>query len=217
MDNEEIKKFDIMIKQQDPSHPRPAARKDSKRSSNNGIMNMNFFEEEENSESCFDKFTFDKNSTLGRIIDFLNLINLLYIAVSIPLLISFDIKMDWYTALLECISLIFTAMIIFLNFRNPVHLRGGKTLKFKVVLKYYYNNGLILDIFALWPLSFVLGVTDIVQPIWLITPLKLVRLVSVWKILKIFGRFELFFKKIGLLMNIIKSALFLCIIWHWTS
>jgi len=33
----------------------------------------------------------------------------------------------------------------------------------------------------------------------------------------IFGRFELFFKKFSLLMNVLKSSLFLIIIWHWTS
>ncbi|CAI2367548.1 unnamed protein product [Moneuplotes crassus] len=217
LDSEEIQEYDIIIKQQEISFKCAARRKDSKRSSTNIMTPSNLFEQEEKKKGCLEKFKFDKNSTLGRIIDFLNLINLLYVAVSIPLLISFDIKMSWYTALLEILSLLFTLIIIFLNFRNPVHLRGGKTLKFKIVLSYYYNNGLILDLFALWPLSFVLAITDVVQPVWLITPLKCVRLISVWKILNIFGRFELFFKKLGLFMNIIKALLFLCIIWHWTS
>ena len=125
--------------------------------------------------------------------------------------------MKYYLILLEILSLFISGGIMFLNFRSPVHLRGGKTLEFKVVISHYYHNGLLLDIFALWPLNLILGIVDAVHPLWIIPPLRLVRLVSVWKIMHIFGRFELFFKKYSLLMNILKSALFLCIIWHWTS
>lgn len=41
---------------------------------------------------------------------------------------------------LEVISLFISAVIVFINFRTPVIMRGGSTLNFKVVLSYYYHN-----------------------------------------------------------------------------
>lgn len=155
------------------------------------------------------KLYFHKNTSKRRFIDFIHLLNLLYIAVSIPLLISFDIRMEWYLILGEIFSLFLSLLFIIINIRTPVHLRGGTTLSLKVVIQYYYHNGLLLDLVALWPLNLLFGVLDIVQPIWLIPFLRLIRLISIWRIMLIFGRFELYFKKYSLLMHILKAALFL--------
>jgi hyperpolarization activated cyclic nucleotide-gated potassium channel 2 len=181
------------------------------------MLSGTIFKEKEEDTGLCSKIRFDTNSNFRRIIDFVHLLNLLYIAVSIPLLISFDIKMESYLVLLELISLILSAFFIFVNIRTPVHLRGGTTLKIKVVIQHYYNNGLILDLFALWPLNLALGIADVIEPIWIIAPLRLLRLGAVWKTMHIFGRFELFFKKYNLIMHVLRAALFLCIMWHWTS
>lgn len=160
------------------------------------------------------KFQFKKNSGGRRIIDFINLINLLYIAISIPLYIAFEIKMGWVLSFVEVISLIISALNVLINIRTPVILRGGATLEFKKVISYYYNNGLILDVIALWPLNLILGAADVVYPIWLIPPIRLFRIITVWKIMHILGRFELYFKKYNLLMHVIKAVLFLSLVCH---
>ena len=93
-------------------------------------------------------------------------------------------------------------------------MRGGTTLKFTKVISYYYHNDLILDIIALWPLNLILGAAEVVEPIWVIPIVRLVRIITIWKIMHIFGRFELYFKRHNLLMQIIKAALFLTLICH---
>jgi len=83
-------------------------RSESKRRSSANIIPINFLKEDENQNECFSKIKFHRNSTFGRIIDFMNLVNLLYVAASIPMLISFDIKMSWELILMEILSILFT-------------------------------------------------------------------------------------------------------------
>lgn len=57
--------------------------------------------------------------------------------------------MNWELLLLEAMSLLNSLMVLIVNIRTPVILRGGNSLELKVVLGYYYHNGLILDLIAL--------------------------------------------------------------------
>jgi hypothetical protein len=82
---------------------------------------------------------------------------------------------------LEIVSLIIALCIFVINLRTPVILRGGSTLELKTVLVYYYHNGLILDLLALWPLNLILGIADLVEPVWLYPPLRIIRIIAVWK------------------------------------
>jgi hypothetical protein len=82
---------------------------------------------------------------------------------------------------LEIVSLFIALGILVINLRTPVILRGGSTLELKTVLTYYYHNGLILDLIALWPLNLILGIADLVEPVWLYPPLRVVRIITVWK------------------------------------
>jgi hypothetical protein len=211
VESKQVKKYDIINKQREVMKKAQNLRRASVRGGRNSIdlANTKIFKELDNEGNCWSKFYFDKNSNLRRFIDFIHLINLLYIAVSIPMLISFDITMSWFLILWELLSLLFSLVVILINLRTPVTMRGGITLNLKVVISYYYHNGLLLDLIALWPLNLVFGVLDLVKPLWIIPPLRVIRLIAVWKALHLFGRFELFFKKYNLLMHIIKAAIFL--------
>lgn len=178
--------------------------------------NKIFIEEGEN-KSFWSSLYFSKNSNTRRLIDLVHMLNLLYIAISIPLIICFDITMQSYTIVFEIVSLSISACIIFINIRTPVIHRGGTTLSFKSVLIYYYHNGLVLDLVALWPMNLIFGISDLVEPVWLFPPIRIIRMIAAWKIMHIFGKFELFFKNYTVTMNILKAILFLCILWHWAS
>ena len=219
INSKDVKKYDIIVKQKEVIKRTQTLRRASVFGGRNSIdlVNATIFNENIEPEGVCSKLSFSKNSNWRRLIDFINLLNLLYIAVSIPLLISFDIKMVSYLIFLEICSLLISLGIVLINLRTPVVMRGGSTLNLKVILGYYYHNGLILDLVSLWPLNLVLGIADLVQPIWLIPPLRIIRVISVWKSMHIFGRFELYFKKYGILMHVLKSALFLCLLWHWAS
>ena len=214
--SEDTKKYDIIIKQRQALIKNQTLRRSSRSRGRSSIdfINEKIFLDEIGNENCCSKFQFKKNSNGRRVVDLINLLNLLYIAISIPLYIAFDIKMEWYLVLLELFSLILSASIIVINIRTPVIMRGGTTLEFRKVITYYYHNDLILDIIALWPLNLILGAADVVEPIWVIPIIRLVRIITVWKIMHIFGRFELYFKRYNLLMQIIKAALFLTLICH---
>ena len=108
--SDEARKYDIIIKQRQAlikSQPlrRPSY---SRGRSSLDFMNDKIFLDEIDSGTCCNKFQFKKNSNRRRVIDLINLLNLLYIAISIPLYIAFDIKMEWYLILLELFSLFFS-------------------------------------------------------------------------------------------------------------
>jgi membrane-associated HD superfamily phosphohydrolase len=150
VNTDEIKKYDIIIKQKDFIKRTKTMRRQSEGGLRNSIdfAKEIFIDHDIDSGIC-SKLFFHKNTSKRRCIDFINLLNLLYIAVSIPLLISFDIKMEWYLIFVEAFSLFLSLMFIIINIRTPVHLRGGTTLNLRVVITYYYHNGLLLDLIAL--------------------------------------------------------------------
>ena len=96
--------------------------------------------------------------------------------------------------------------------------KGEATLKIRKVLKYYWQNGLLLDIFGLLPLNLILGIISTRKPhILVIAFLRSLRIISAWKSMQIFGQFESFLKKHNLIMHIIKAFLLLYFLWHWTA
>ena len=168
-------------------------------------------------ESWFSKFKFDSYSKIKRIIDIIHLLNLLYIALSIPFLVGFYIKMDAGLITLELISLIISFCIILLNFRASVPYRGGSTLKFKAVLSYYFHNGLILDLFGLWPLNLALGIPNLTQPYWIVFPLRIVRCIWTIRITNILNKFDVSLRQYSIVKSILKAILFVFIVWHWVA
>jgi len=86
---------------------------------------------------CKDLY-FEMNSTPRRFLEMFQVLNLMYIGIAIPLHVSFGIKLVGVPFLLEAVSLIFSVLVIFLNFRTPVIVKGETTLELKKVAKYYW-------------------------------------------------------------------------------
>lgn len=78
----EIKSRDIILKQKEGVAPFQTLRRQPVHDGRNSIdfVNVNIFKETDEHAGCYSKLYFDKNSNVRRVIDFLNLINLLYIA-----------------------------------------------------------------------------------------------------------------------------------------
>ena len=64
------------------------------------------------------RFYFKANSRARKVVDFIHAINLLYIAVSTPLVIGFSIEMTYQNNLLESLSLIVSIAWVITNFRT---------------------------------------------------------------------------------------------------
>jgi len=119
--------------------------------------------------------------------------------------------------LIEVISLIYSIFIVVANFRTPVMVKGEATLKIKQVLKYQWQNGLLLDLLGILPFNLIFGILDLSheQILWAI--LRCLRIGSAWKSMQLFGQFEIYLKKYNLLMQIIKSFCLLFFLCHFTS
>lgn len=100
-------------------------------------------------------------------------------AIAIPLQIAFIDSMDT-SFILEIMSIIIQILVIFVNFRTPIIVRGGYTINFNLVLKNYLSNGLIFDLFGILPLNCILGFLNIHYPtIILISILRLLRILGI--------------------------------------
>ena len=108
-------------------------------------------------------------------------------------------------------------MVVIFKFRTPVVLKGGSTLAFRFVCKFYCQNGMVKDLFALLPFNLILGINETRDPFLLIIILRLSRMVAVYQAMGIFSLFELTFKKQLLMMHIIRAGLLLFILSHWTA
>ena len=115
--------------------------------------------------------------------DFLHLINMIYIAISTPLIISLIDKME-NLLILEIVSLVISLLVVISKMRTPIIVKGGYTLHFTLIVKNYFNNGLILDLFGLLPLNIAFGYYSFSYPTVIgITILRLLRMISIKKLL----------------------------------
>ena len=84
------------------------------------------------------------------------------------------------TVILEVISIVIQMLIIFINFRTPIIIRGGYSLNFKFVLKNYMINGLIFDIIGVLLFNVILGYFEIHYPnIIIVSLLRLSRIIAI--------------------------------------
>jgi hypothetical protein len=118
---------------------------------------------------------------------------------------------------MEVISLLFSIFIVIANFRTPVMVKGEATLKIRQVLKYQWQNGLILDLFGVLPLNLILGAIALKEPMITIGVLRCLRIASSWKSMQLFGQFEIYLKKHNLIMQIMKASLLLFFLCHFTA
>ena len=118
---------------------------------------------------------------------------------------------------IEIVSIFISLITIIINLRVQVIRRSGPTVDFKEVISYYYHNGLILDLFGLWPLNLVLGAPNLVQPFWIISALRIIRCIWSIRIYSVIRKFEISFQKYGLIINILKAWIFVWTIWHLIS
>ena len=83
-------------------------------------------------------FYLQLNSMPRRSLECLQLINLIYIAFAIPMHIAFDIKLEGLALMLESLSLVVSLIVLILNFRTPVIVKGESTLSPSKVARYYW-------------------------------------------------------------------------------
>ena len=76
-----------------------------------------------------------------------------------------------------------------------------------------------MDLIGVLPLNLVLAYTG--NYVWyvnaIISVLRLSRMVQVWRLPRLLGRFELVHRNISTPIQMFKVILFLFLLWHWTS
>jgi CRP-like cAMP-binding protein len=164
------------------------------------------------------------NSRSRKFLDFVQFANLLYIALCTPIVVAFQMEMRPGIVLLESISLLLSIGWIIGNFRTQVLIKGVPTLKIQTLFKHYMLNGFVLDICGAIPFHLVLGSISFKDQngafIIFITLLRLVRVLSSWRAVQLFGKAEIIFRNNYLqvckaLLAVFFLGHFLTCQWYW--
>lgn len=104
------------------------------------------------------RISFSRSSRTRTILDFIHMINLVYIALAVPFHVAFLPLLDNKVVLFfEILSIVLQVLAIIVKVRTPIVYEGEHTLKFIPILKNYLKKGLIIDLMGALPLNIVLG------------------------------------------------------------
>jgi len=76
---------------------------------------------------------------------------------------------------------------------------------------------LVLDLFAASPFNLILGGLELVDPIWVIVPLRLLRIIAIGRIPRLLEKVEIVFLYLGMYISAMKTILFLWFLWHFAA
>ena len=159
-----------------------------------------------------------RSSRSKLVLDLLHFLNLVYIAVAVPLQISFIDDVNVCLGM-EVVSMSICAFVIVVNLRTPlVGANGQYTLNFWFILKNYLQGDMVFDVLAMLPVNTVLAHFHFEYPVIILaTLLRVSRVIGIYQMLYLFEKFEIYLKNMHILMYIFKSLLNLFLLWHWTS
>ena len=153
-----------------------------------------------------------------RLFELIHLLNLIYIAVIVPLDIAFISALDTGFLVMEIVSIVLAWGVIWINLRTPVLVNGAFTLRIGPVLREYLGRGLIYDVFAALPLNLVLSYYHCDYPMMILVAIcRATRMLGIRRLLDLFEKFEIYLKNLNVLLFTFKAALLMYLLWHWTS
>jgi len=136
------------------------------------------------------------NSGPRRIFDAVQFINLFYIGHAIPLYVGFNVEIAGGFMFAEVLSTIISVLVILINLRTPVTIKGQQTLHLRSVIRYYWQHGMFWDLFGILPfnLIFYKSIEQSSELNWgaltVVIVLRLLRVLNVWQQVQLFNKFE---------------------------
>lgn len=132
---------------------------------------------------------------------------------ALSMTVAFDLDANTATLMLECICVAESWIYLLLNFR----LYYISEYSMKEIFKMYYENGLVLDLIACSPLNAILWGLDITDPLWLVAPLRLLRIITIARIPPLLTKIEVHYLQLSVYLYAFKALLFLFSLWHFSS
>jgi hypothetical protein len=128
--------------------------------------------------------------------------------------VGFSTDIDLVILSLQILCFLESLAYIMFNIRLIRHsgCKGTKQL-----VQNYFRNGLILDILAASPFNIVLSIIGTTSPIYIIAPLRLLRVFAIGRIPSLLEKMEIVFIQLGKYITLIKTILFLVFLWHTSS
>ena len=83
------------------------------------------------SAGCCKDFYIQVNSRPRRVLDLLQMLNLVYVAFTTPMYISFKIERQGLAIFLEIVSIVLSMFVIVVNLRTPIIVKGKQSLEFR--------------------------------------------------------------------------------------
>jgi len=158
------------------------------------------------------------NSTYYTLIYVLHLVAIITTATVVPLEIVIPDEESWPFLFIEILCIIESVFHIIIRFRTPVLMRGPTTsYNFCDIFRYYKDNGFWIDIFGVIPLNCIFAQLGIFEPLWIIVPLRLIRVVTILNTTKIIPVIKLKYHGLSSTCDLFSILLAYFLLWHWIS
>jgi hypothetical protein len=127
--------------------------------------------------------------------------------------IGFSVDINPGIIVLETLTIIESIVFVVVNCLSIRKTNPGAT--FREILRIYYDRGLVFDLLACSPLN--IGLAAVSDPVWLIVPLRLIRIFGCYNIIHLFEKLEVVYLEMTRYVTAVKTILFLLYLWHWSS
>jgi hypothetical protein len=147
------------------------------------------------------------------IFDIIHIVGIIYSMYALTFIVGFDLPPYLPLLIIESIVILESICYFVLNFL--MYIKIGK--KFKTALKVYYQNGMLCDMVACSPMNLILWGLEVGSPVWVIAPIRLMRLLSVPRLQQLMSKLEVHYLQVAEYLTAFKAILFLIMLWHWSS
>lgn len=104
-----------------------------------------------------EEFIIGEHSLTKKILTYLKFLNLIYISITLPYYIGFNMKITGGVLIAEVVSHFISLFCFLMVFRTPVVKDSGElTLDLNHVLINYRKNGLYLDLLSILPINLII-------------------------------------------------------------
>jgi hypothetical protein len=132
---------------------------------------------------------------------------------------GFDIRVEGFLLAMEAACLAESVGYIVFHFiliARALKKIGQFSIKGTISL-YFSQYQLVIDLLSISPFNIIFGSMDLMRPLLVIVPLRLLRVCSMFKIPALLNKIEFELIQVSNYITIAKTLYFLVYLWHWSS
>ncbi|MDR3547169.1 MAG: cyclic nucleotide-binding domain-containing protein [Candidatus Pacebacteria bacterium] len=160
----------------------------------------------------------DPNMRYYFVIYIVHLLNIVYTAFAVPLQVGFKEGLGPLMIAIEALCLAESIVHIVLRMRTRVLIRGQMySYSIRDIFRTYRENGFYFDVFGILPFNMIFIAAGVVNPLYVVVPLRLVRVLTVGNAAYIVSYLQLLNHNLSSPIHLMTIISCFFLLWHWIS